>query len=103
MEITDSEFFIPERRKRRRQRQAIDPGDDRGATTVPVVGRARGDDLTAPGRRRQTTRGEHAAAVRRCQYSHSAGDTRLRDEVSIAIEAPVVPRQSREIRSIDDT
>lgn len=88
--------FSYERRKRRRQRQAIDPGDDRGATAVPVVGRTGGDDPATPGCRCQTTRGEHAAAVGRRQYSHSAGDTRLRDEVSIVPSRHLRFRGSRE-------
>lgn len=75
-------FFISERRKCGWRQQAIDPGDDRGATAVLVAGRARGDDSAAPGRRRQATRGEHASTARRCQHPHPAGDTRFRDEVS---------------------
>lgn len=48
-------FFISERRKCQWRQQAIDSGDDRGATAVLVAGRTRGDDSTAPGRRCQTT------------------------------------------------
>jgi len=80
--ITDSKFFISERRKCRWRREAIDPGDDRRATAVSLVGRAGGDDPAASGRRRQTTRGEHAAIAGRRQHPYPAGDTRLRDEVS---------------------
>lgn len=76
------ECFISERRKCRWWQQAIDPGNDRGAAAVLVAGRARGDDFAAPGCRCQATRGEHAAAARRCQHPHPAGDTRFRDEVS---------------------
>jgi len=53
--ITDNKFFISERRKCRWWQQAIDSGDDRGATAVSIAGRACGDDSAASGRRRQTT------------------------------------------------